>query len=1343
MSYQALRALLRSAFADLNEANVMAAPQQLWDTYGPEISRLSESPELEHEFTDLSESVRLPRTLEAMRSLQDLRQRFTRTQDGTPLVGRVRAEVVLRQQPKRDVARSSLAGHAQQVADVAPESFAAFSEFQTQGWLKASNVLDTGGDLVIVAPTGGGKTEVFLLPVIQKIAQALREGRDDVPRVILLYPRVALLKDQLGRVLRYVHQAERSFLGGNTDRSATPARGQNITVGFQFRGIAANAARTRENRQVFGEDGSFRVVEQCPVCGDNTLKVTAGEPSYGGRTKLRCNGSSCRATFTVSIAKEDHARSKPHLLVTTVESLDQLYLMAKTELEGYLRSMTGVVFDEAHLYESVYGAHVHNIVRRIDNLRSGKPLAKIAASATISRPERFAAKLFHGDEERVVEVHSAADYEQEPNGLEVIYFLQSPDGGDSPAASRTLIQSVMALGHGVLHGNDKALVFTESLDLVGRLHAQIGDADGTRNLWSFRTQVPDIYFSGNSCPRTNPVACEEVYHRGECWRGMLGGEHCHEHVYGLRERALNIVQFSSQQQSNYWGGEIVVSTSALEVGLDDDRIKATVHYRPPRTVSSFIQRRGRAGRGAGDSAYTLMVLGTTPSDHFYFFRRNRLVHGTFDLPLNPQNPVVAAMHERLEQERNRMRDLISQHRPQVGIWRWLFEKLYACPILRARYGTRLLQFDQEPRGEAYSLSKRELRAWVRGEKQNFENFLSLRWVLNEVENESPDELGEDAREALDAVKRYLLDQESSQEVGRKLRNLNARLGDLRFDEEDRDSREHLRALQDKVLSVWDALSEQQAGVELEHAERLYDFFRKLEDLFKEDWKLSYAPDTMKIVLQAMFYLHLGMEEGEEPGPCRSRTDYFVPDTYFQEVRPVIVEARRGVGAGSADRSPDLEEEDMSSLASLLIPYNPIYRYFGGHPYLSVLDVASNPASVDRTRGIVTVSLRAEGVHRGGYFSPQKVSVKALRTDEAGRQIMKICPECFTLYSENRGRRCHNSQLRPVRLYTEPLVEREYSVNRSSRVTGTLSFAEDLLGSTTVFGSSVEASPQIFQQGEYFPRRDGGRFSFEARYESPIRYQLSTKGITWDLAGIVDQLLDDEALRSQVEQESVAPEERKTLDSDLVLHTAAHILQKAVAAISGVNEQVIEYDYDPERREVAVWERQEGGVGISDTFVGTLLSNPLDVYKEMLASVLCPVNLAESPDWTSPEELHSQLFDRWCLPSEDFFLENLVREAQAERRVQEQHGEETHLLCRPPEGHDGCPACLHATHCTRRDEQTVAVSRLVGEAVLASLVRRLDRAAAEAAADDRIAQDVAMPLVLGADNTEGAYDVLLL
>ncbi len=141
-----------------------------------------------------------PRAIELARILFNLRQRFYNKKgdpldnDHRRLVERMRVEVVPRNRPARNMPPSSMTEKQQRIARLAP-AIPEFSRFQVEGWEKVLRVVRdaysptrTPDVLVIGAPTGSGKTEVFLLPLIHAIVECLKVAgnQKSPPRFILV-----------------------------------------------------------------------------------------------------------------------------------------------------------------------------------------------------------------------------------------------------------------------------------------------------------------------------------------------------------------------------------------------------------------------------------------------------------------------------------------------------------------------------------------------------------------------------------------------------------------------------------------------------------------------------------------------------------------------------------------------------------------------------------------------------------------------------------------------------------------------------------------------------------------------------------------------------------------------------------------------------------------------------------------------------------------------------------------------------------------------------------------------------------------------------------------------------
>ena len=129
-----------------------------------------------------------------------------------------------------------------------------------------------------------------------------------------------------------------------------------------------------------------------------------------------------------------------------------------------------LIFDEIHVYHSLYGAHVANIVRRIKKIKSDVKL--IGASATVDDPYNFGRKFFGVEKVKVI-TPSSSDI-CELNSYEYYYFIRSRI--NVPSLS-VYIQTAMFLGHSLIPRGKKMFFFFDSRDLAYRATQQLLDAE--------------------------------------------------------------------------------------------------------------------------------------------------------------------------------------------------------------------------------------------------------------------------------------------------------------------------------------------------------------------------------------------------------------------------------------------------------------------------------------------------------------------------------------------------------------------------------------------------------------------------------------------------------------------------------------------------------------------------------------------------------------------------------------------------------------------------------------------------------------------------------------------------
>ena len=267
------------------------------------------------------------------------------------------------------------------------------------------------------------------------------------------------------------------------------------------------------------------------------------------------------------------------------------------------------MIDELHSYRGVFGSHFANVLRRLRRVAQfyGSDPQFICCSATIANPGELASQLIE-EEVEVVEENGA------PSGEKVFVFYNPPMVNRNLGIRRSYINEATRVAKEVLARKLQTIVFANS-----RLH----------------TEILLTYLQQANPPKPGQPEPIRGY-RG----GYLPGER-REIERGLREgRILG-----------------VVTTNALELGIDIGSLDACVMAGYAGSIASTWQRAGRAGRRSGSSC-AVFVASSAPLDQFivqhpdYFFGSspehahiqpdnleilvNHLKCAAFELPLSPE-----------------------------------------------------------------------------------------------------------------------------------------------------------------------------------------------------------------------------------------------------------------------------------------------------------------------------------------------------------------------------------------------------------------------------------------------------------------------------------------------------------------------------------------------------------------------------------------------------------------------------------------------------------------------------------------------------------------------------------
>lgn len=303
-------------------------------------------------------------------------------------------------------------------------------------------------------------------------------------------------------------------------------------------------------------------------------------------------------------------RERGHIVLTNPDMLHTGILPHHTKWMRLFENLRYIVLDELHTYRGVFGSHFANVLRRLRRVAQfyGSNPQFICCSATIANPGELAAQLIEREVD-VVEENGA------PSGEKLFAFYNPPMVNRNLGIRRSYINEATRVARELLARKLQTIVFANS-----RLH----------------TEVLLTYLQQANPPRPGQTESVRGY-RG----GYLPGER-REIERGLRDGRIRGV----------------VTTNALELGIDIGSLDACVMAGYAGSIASTWQRAGRAGRRSGTSC-AVFVASSAPLDQFivqhpdYFFGSspehahiqpdnleilvNHLKCAAFELPLSPDD----------------------------------------------------------------------------------------------------------------------------------------------------------------------------------------------------------------------------------------------------------------------------------------------------------------------------------------------------------------------------------------------------------------------------------------------------------------------------------------------------------------------------------------------------------------------------------------------------------------------------------------------------------------------------------------------------------------------------------
>ena len=293
-------------------------------------------------------------------------------------------------------------------------------------------------------------------------------------------------------------------------------------------------------------------------------------------------------------------RSRGHVIVTNPDMLHAGILPNHPRWRKVLQDLKYIVVDEMHTYRGVFGSHVAGVLRRLLRLCEfyGSTPQFICSSATIANPSEHAERLLGRPVTVIGPEHNGA-----PSGPRDILLYNPPVFNEQLGLRKGVMSQALRLASPFVEHGVPTICFTGS-----RLH----------------TEVLARYLRERFCKKPGQGQRVASY-RG----GYLPGLR-RQIEHGLRE------------------GEItcVVSTNALELGIDIGRLDVAILAGYPGSISSLWQQAGRAGRGLRRSV-AIVIARNTPLDQYVINNPDYLLGAAPEhARVDPDNLMILVAHLR-------------------------------------------------------------------------------------------------------------------------------------------------------------------------------------------------------------------------------------------------------------------------------------------------------------------------------------------------------------------------------------------------------------------------------------------------------------------------------------------------------------------------------------------------------------------------------------------------------------------------------------------------------------------------------------------------------------------------
>ncbi len=359
-------------------------------------------------------------------------------------------------------------------------------------------------------------------------------------------------------------------------------------------------------------------------------------------------------TYTYDCDTPDDARQairrQGHVVFTNPDMLHAGILPHHTKWQKLFANLKFVVIDELHVYRGIFGSHLTNVLRRLVRICRfyGQDPVFVCCSATVANPREHAEALL----ERPMTI---IDDSGAPTAAKTFILYNPPIVNRELGIRQSALTPARRIAAELIENDIQTIVFATS-----RLNVEV-----------LTKYLKDQFNRGK------PVDPRSVTGYRGGYLPMLR----REIEEGLRKRTIMGV----------------VTTNALELGIDIGDLEACILCGYPGSIASTWQQAGRAGRRMGHSL-ALLIARSSPMDQFivehpdYFFSRS-----PEHCRINPDNLLILLHHlksaafelpfeqgerfgkENLEELLGYLEEKGVLHRVE-GCWHWMAESYPADEV---------------------------------------------------------------------------------------------------------------------------------------------------------------------------------------------------------------------------------------------------------------------------------------------------------------------------------------------------------------------------------------------------------------------------------------------------------------------------------------------------------------------------------------------------------------------------------------------------------------------------------------------------------------------------------------